>query len=96
MRRALWRGVELAAADRTLCLGGCEYFPPEAVRWEHLLDSPRRAWRWPAGRVAYLSVSVDDEVVTDIAWYLQRPLPAAYRVHRHVAFAAPVRLAGGQ
>lgn len=90
MRQALWREVVLAEADRTLRVEGCDYFPPDSVRWEHLIDSESTSWCWWKGRARHLSIVVDDEVVADTAWYYARPWPLARRLRCHVAFGPAV------
>lgn len=94
MRTAVWHGTVLAESGRTLGVEGNEYFPPDAVRWEHLADSSTRTWCWWKGRAQYLSISVDDEVVADAAWYYPRPWPLARRLRCHVAFGPKVRVSG--
>ncbi len=39
MIRAVWNGAVLAEAPRTVRLEGNDYFPPESLRREHLVDS---------------------------------------------------------
>lgn len=95
MRQAVWCDTVLAEADRTLRVKGRDYFPPDAVRWEHLIDSSMGTWcswwSWK-GRARYLSITVDDEVVADAAWYYPRPWPLARRLRCHVAFGPAVRV----
>jgi uncharacterized protein (DUF427 family) len=92
MVRAVWEDTVLAEAERTLRVEGHHYFPPDAVRWEHLVDSPTSTWCWWKGRARYLSIAVDDQVVADAAWYYPRPWPLARRLNCHVAFGAGVRI----
>lgn len=91
MRRASWAGVVLAESDRTVVLDGCHYFPPDSVRWEHLIESPstRRCWK---GRARYLSVAVDDHVNVDAAWYYPEPSRLARGISGHVAFSPEVNV----
>jgi uncharacterized protein (DUF427 family) len=95
MPRAIWRDTVLAEAERTVVVEGNHYFPPDAVRWEHLVDSATTAWCWWKGRARYLSIAVDDEVVADAAWYYPRPWPPARRLRCHVAFGPGVVLTDG-
>jgi uncharacterized protein (DUF427 family) len=92
--RAVWSTTVLAEAARPLVVEGIPYFPPDAVHWEHLLDSPTLTWCWWKGRAQYLSIAIDDEVVADAAWYYPRPWPMARRLKRHVAFGPSVRIEG--
>jgi uncharacterized protein (DUF427 family) len=95
MRRAVWGDTVLAEADRTLLVEGHHYFPPDSVRWEHLVDSPTTTWCWWRGRARHLSIAIDDEVVADAAWYYPRPWPPARRLTCHVAFGPRVRIEDG-
>jgi uncharacterized protein (DUF427 family) len=90
MPRAVWRGTVLGAAERTRMVEGNHYFPPDAVRWEHLVQSDTTTWCWWKGRARYLSIAIDDEVISDAAWYYPAPWPLARRLKRHVAFGPPV------
>ena len=95
MRRAVWRDAVLAETHQTLRVEGNEYFPPDAVRWEHLVDSSTSSWCWWKGRAQYMSITVDDEVIPDAAWYYPRPWPLARRLRCHVAFEPAVRVSDG-
>ncbi|MPZ88060.1 MAG: DUF427 domain-containing protein [Nitriliruptorales bacterium] len=95
MPQAVWRDTVLAEADRTLRVEGNHYFPPDSVRWEHLVDSPTTSWCWWKGRARYLSVAVDDEVLADAAWYYPRPWPLARRLTGCVAFGRGVAITDG-
>lgn len=95
MPKAIWRDTVLAEADRVLLVDGYQYFSPDAVRWEHLVDSRTTAWCWVKGRARYLSIAVDDVVVTDIAWYYPRPWPLARRLKCHVAFGRGIAIRHG-
>lgn len=95
MRRAIWRGVVLAASDETLLVEGHHYFPPDSVRWEHLVESPTTSWCWWKGRARYLTVAVDDKACADAAWYYPKPWPLARKIRGHVAFCREVRVSDG-
>lgn len=95
MPKAVWRDTVLAEADRALFMDGHYYFPPDSVRWEHLVDSDTTAWCWRRGRARYLSIAVDDEVVPDVGWYYPRPWPPARRLKCHVAFGMGIDLRPG-
>ena len=90
--RATWRGVLLAESADTVRVEGNEYFPPDAVRWEHLVESPTTSLCLWKGRARYLSVAVDDEALPDAAWYYPRPWPLARRIADRVAFWGGVRV----
>ena len=88
MPRAMWRGTVLAealAGDVRLVEGNV-YFPPDAVRREHLRRSDTHtvcAWK---GTASYYDVVVGDEVNRDAAWYYPETKEAARHVEGWVAF----------
>ena len=92
MIRAVWNGVVLAEAPRTVRLEGNHYFPAESLRREYLEDSPtttRCPWK---GRARYYTVVVDGTVNPDAAWYYPKPSPLAHKIKDHVAFSHGVRI----
>jgi uncharacterized protein (DUF427 family) len=89
---AVWRDTVLADSAHTIVVAGTHYFPPDTVRWEHLIDSPTRSRCWWKGQACYLPVAVDDEVLADAAGYYPRPWPPARRLRYHVAFSERVTL----
>lgn len=90
--RATWRGVVLAESADTIRVEGNDYFPPDAVRWQHLVESPATSLCSWKGGARYLSVAVDDEVLPDAAWYYPRPWPLARRITNRVAFCGGVQV----
>lgn len=94
MIRAVWNGTVLAEAPQTVRLEGNDYFPPESLRREHLVDSGTKSicpWK---GLAHYYTVSVNGDVNPDAAWYYPRPSPLARRIKNHVAFWNGVRVEG--
>jgi len=92
MIRAVWNGVVLAEAPRTVRLEGNHYFPADSLRREYLEDSPtttRCPWK---GRARYYTVVVDGTVNPDAAWYYPKPSPLARKIKDHVAFSPAVRI----
>ncbi len=92
MRRASWAGVVLAESDRTVVVDGHHYFPPDAVRWEHLIESSSTTRCWWKGKARYLTVAVDDRVHVDAAWYYPNASRLARRITGHVAFSGAVHI----
>ena len=86
MARALWKGTVLAESDRCELVEGNCYFPPAAVRREHLRPSETHTTCSWKGVASYYDVVVDGEVNRDAAWYYPEPKPAAANVKDHVAF----------
>jgi len=88
MPRAVWNGVVLAEAqnDRVELVEGNVYFPPDAVRWEHLRSSETHTvcpWK---GTASYHDVVVREAVNRDAAWYYPEPKDAAKQIAGYVAF----------
>lgn len=86
----------LASGRETVQFQGRHYFPPAAVRWEHLLDTGTTRWWWRAGRVCVLSLAVDDLMLADAAWYHRGPMWGLRHLRDHVAFCDAVRITGSQ
>lgn len=88
MPKALWNGAVLAEAvdDRVEIVEGNVYFPPDAVRQEHLRPSDSHTvcpWK---GTASYFDVVIDGHTNRDAAWYYPQPKEAASRIAGHVAF----------
>jgi uncharacterized protein (DUF427 family) len=86
MPRALWKGTVIAESDRFELVEGNVYFPPEAVRREHLKESATHTvcpWK---GTASYYTVVVDGEENKDSAWYYPDPKSAAANIKDHIAF----------
>lgn len=94
MMRAVWNGVVLAEAPRTVRVEGNHYFPPESLRRDYFVDSPTKTvcpWK---GLARYYTVMVDGDANPDAAWYYRNPSPLAHRIRNHVAFWNGVRVEG--
>lgn len=94
MMRAVWNGVVLAEAPRTVRVEGNHYFPPDSLRREYFVDSPSKSvcpWK---GLARYYTVMVDGDANPDAAWYYANPSPLARRIKDHVAFWNGVRIEG--
>ena len=92
MFRATWNGAIVAESDATVVVEGNHYFPPEAVRREHLRPSASHTicpWKGQAG---YYDVVVDDRVNHDAAWYYVDPKPRARSIAGYIAFWHGVRV----
>ena len=86
MPRASWRNTIIAESDRCERVEGNCYFPPDAVRREHLKPSATTTvcpWK---GTAHYYTVVVDGAENPDAAWYYPEPKPAAAQIRDHVAF----------
>lgn len=92
MIRATWNGAILAESDHTIKIEGNHYFPPEAVHWEYLRESPthtRCPWK---GLASYYTADVDGKINSDAVWYYPQPSAAAAEIAGHVAFWHGVRV----
>jgi len=92
MPRAVWNGTVIAQSDRCEVVEGNPYFPPEAVKREHLRDSPTQTVCGWKGTANYYDVVVDGEVNPDAAWYYSEPKPAAHNIKGYVAFWKGVKI----
>ena len=92
MPKATWNGTVIAESDRTKVVEGNQYFPPDAVRREHLRESSTHTTCPWKGVASYYDVVVDGEVNRDAAWYYPEPSAAAREIKDHVAFWRGVRV----
>ena len=84
--RATWNGVVMAETTRPVLLEGNVYFPPEDVRYQHLVATRHRslcAWK---GVARYYTVRAGGQQNTNAAWYYPHPSPLARKIKNHVAF----------
>jgi uncharacterized protein (DUF427 family) len=86
MPRAIWNGVVLAESEHTEQVEGNHYFPPGAVRREHLRESATHTHCPWKGEASYYDVVVDGAANRDAAWYYPSPKDAAASIKDHVAF----------
>jgi uncharacterized protein (DUF427 family) len=92
MPRASWNGAVIAETTGFESVEGNVYFPPDAVRREHLRDSSTTTvcpWK---GTAHYYDVVVGSDVNRDAAWYYPEPKPAAANIKDHVAFWRGVKV----
>jgi uncharacterized protein (DUF427 family) len=86
MAKATWNGAVLAESDRFEVVEGNVYFPPEALRREHVKESATHtvcSWK---GTASYYDVVVDGNVNKDAVWYYPDPKPAAANIKGYFAF----------
>jgi len=86
MPRAIWNGVVLAESDHCEVVEGNCYFPPSAVKREHLRDSPTHMHCPWKGDASYYHVVAGGKTNEDAAWYYPAPKDAAANIKNHVAF----------
>jgi uncharacterized protein (DUF427 family) len=86
MARATWNGTVLAESDRYEVVEGNVYFPPQALRREHVRESATHTVCGWKGTASYFDVVVDGATNQDACWYYPDPKPAAANIKDHVAF----------
>jgi uncharacterized protein (DUF427 family) len=86
MARATWKGTVIAESDAYEVVEGNVYFPPGAVRSEHLRPSETHTVCGWKGTASYYTVVVDGQENPDAAWYYPEPKDAAKNIAGHVAF----------
>ena len=86
MPKAMWNGTVIAESDRTKVVEGNQYFPPDAVRREHLRESSTHTTCPWKGVASYYDVVVGNEVNKDAAWYYPETKEAANDIRGYIAF----------
>lgn len=86
MLRAVWNGVVLAEAPRTVRVEGNHYFPPDSVNEQHLSKSRMKTLCPWKGIASYYHLTSERGNLPDGAWYYAHPSPLARRLKNHVAF----------
>ena len=86
MARAIWNGAVIAESDGYEIVEGNVYFPPHAVKSEHLRPSATHTVCGWKGTASYYDVVVGDAVNADAAWYYPEPKTAAANIRDHIAF----------
>ena len=86
MARATWNGATIAESDTFEVVEGNVYFPPSAVRREHLRESATHTVCGWKGTASYYSIEVNGQRNPDAAWYYPDPKDAARQITGHVAF----------
>ena len=90
--KAVWNDTVIAESDQTRVVEGNHYFPPEAVRREHLRPSATHtvcSWK---GTASYYDVVAGGKENADAAWYYLEPKPAAAEIAGWIAFWRGVRV----
>ena len=92
MPKAVWNDAVIAESDDTVVVEGNHYFPPDAVRREHLQGSDRHTvcpWK---GTASYYDVVVDGRTNAGAAWYYPETKPAAADITGRIAFWRGVKV----
>ena len=93
MIQAIYKGVSIAASEKTIVVEGNHYFPPESVKAEFLVDSHTHTTCPWKGEASYKSVVVDGTTLQDACWYYPEPKQAASNIKGYYAFWKGVSVA---
>ena len=86
MPRATWNNSVIAESDKCIIVEGNQYFPPEDVKSDFLVESDHHTvcpWK---GLASYFHIEVDGERNENAAWYYPQPKDAAKNITDYVAF----------
>jgi len=86
MAKAIWKGTVIAESERCQVIEGNQYFPPDAVKRDHLRASASHTVCGWKGTASYYDVVVDGQVNGDAAWYYPDPKTAAASIAGWIAF----------
>jgi uncharacterized protein (DUF427 family) len=86
MAVAKWNNAVLAESDKTQIVEGNVYFPPDAVKREHLRESATHTTCPWKGEASYYDVVVGGDVNKDAAWYYPTTKDAAAKIRGYIAF----------
>ncbi len=90
--KATLNGVTLAESDETVFLEGNHYFPPDAVKGEHLVKTRLHTLCPWKGIASYYTVQMDGQSAHNAAWSYRRPWPWIRRIREYVAFSSAVEV----
>ena len=92
--KAIWRGQVIAESDRTLEVGGYQYFPRETVRMDLLRAAPKTESdrECPHG-VQFYDVAEDSVRSERAAWSYLAPRASMKQVDHWISFWDDVEIA---
>lgn len=93
--RAVLEGTVLAEAEQVVTVEGNAYFPPSAVRWDHLIENTstsRCPWK---GKANYFDAAIGDRKYRSVGWTYHEPSQAAAEIADHLAFWGDVEIETG-
>ncbi len=94
MPKAVWNGAVVAESDDTVVIEGNHYFPPGAVRGDHVQPSESTSICSWKGTASYYDVVAGGEVNAAAAWYYPDPKAEAREITGYVAFWKGVQIEG--
>ncbi len=91
--KAIWRGQVIAESDRTIEVGGYQYFPREAVRMDVLRPAPKTQsdLACPHG-VQFYDVTEDAARSERAAWSYEAPRASMKQVDHWIGFWQDVEI----
>lgn len=84
--KAIWNDKIIAESDNTINIEGNQYFPPQSINKEYLVESEMNTVCHWKGTASYYNVVVDGKTNTDAAWYYPTPSGLAANIKGYVAF----------
>jgi uncharacterized protein (DUF427 family) len=81
--KAIWNRAVIAESDKTIVIEGNQYFPPESVRREFLMDSDLHTTCVWKGEASYYTLMVEGEENQDGAWYYPKPKDGSIEMAGH-------------
>lgn len=77
--KAIWNGATLADAPREdlIRIEGNWYFPPSSIVRESFQETDRHTECFWIGTASYYTVSVNDQLNKDAAWYYPEPMDSS-------------------
>jgi uncharacterized protein (DUF427 family) len=90
--KALWNDRVIAESSKTVNIENNEYFPPDSVHKEFLLESLTHSTCPWKGVASYYSIFVDGKENIDAAWFYPDPKPGASEIKNHVAFWKGIKI----
>ena len=91
---ARWNGKVIAASDNCIHVEGDAYFPPQDLKSELFISSPKSSVCSWKGDCNYFDVVVDGKTNASAAWVYNAPKAAAASIKGYVAFWKGVEIKG--
>ncbi|ELR71034.1 hypothetical protein C900_03164 [Fulvivirga imtechensis AK7] len=84
--QAIWNDKVIAESDDTIVVEGNHYFPKEAIKKEHFVQSDHHSvcpWK---GTASYYDIEVNGKTNENAAWYYPETKEGAKQIEGRVAF----------
>ena len=90
--KAIWSGKIIAESNETVNIEGKQYFPPDSVNNDYLLNSETHTVCHWKGTASYYDIVVDGKNNKDAAWYYPAPSTLADKIKDYIAFWRGVKV----